>query len=234
MNPYSHVDWRTFRDEVIRLDGGRCVRCFRSRADGVVLQVHHKLYRSGHRPWEYPHHECETLCKGCHAEEHGIITPRSGWISMGGDDLGEYPADNCELCGTPLRHIFLIQHPNWGALSVGTDCHDRLTGTADAREFHDRSEKLSQKLKRFVSSPRWEQLQSGELAIEQGGIWLRITPHGPGYRVLMDAAVGKAEYPTVLDAKIKTFELIESGAAAAYLDRRRLKAQARKRALRFA
>ena len=155
-------------------------------------------------------------------------------VSIAGDDLGEYPADNCELCGTPLRHIFLIQHPNWGALSVGTDCHDRLTGTTDAREFHGRSEKLSQKLKRFVSSPRWEQLRSGELAIEQGGIWLRITPHGLGYRVLMDAAVGKAEYPTVLDAKMKAFEVIESGAAAAYLDRRRLKAHAKKRALRLA
>ena len=85
-----------------------------------------------------------------------------------------------------------------------------------------------------MASPRWEQLRSGELAIEQHGIWLRLAHHGAGYRVLMDAAVGKTEYPTILDAKMKAFELIETGTAAAYLERRRLKAQARKRALRLA
>jgi hypothetical protein len=233
MDPYRHKDWRHFREEVIKLDGGGCVRCLRSRQDGVVLQVHHKTYVLGRLPWEYSYEDCETLCKGCHAEEHGIIMPQSGWISMGGDDLGEYPADTCERCGTDLRHIFLIQHPKWGALSVGADCHDRLTGTTDAREFHDRSEKLSQKRKRFVASPRWEELPSGELAIEQQGIWLRVSPHGVGYRVLMDAAIGKTEYPTILDAKMNAFELIESGAAAAYLERRRLKALARKCALRL-
>jgi hypothetical protein len=184
-------------------------------------------------PWEYAYEECQTLCKGCHAEEHGIIMPRSGWFSMGGDDLGEYPAGTCELCGTDLRHIFLIQHPNWGAMSVGTDCHDKLTGTMDAREFHNRSEKLSQKRKRFVSSPRWAELRSGELAIEQQGIWLRVAPHGAGYRVLMNAAVGKTEYASVLEAKIKAFDLIESGAASAYLERRQLRAKAQKRASRI-
>lgn len=234
MDPYRHREWRHFREEVIKLDGGRCVRCCRSLADGVVLQVHHQVYVRGRLPWEYPHYECETLCKGCHAEEHGIIMPQSGWISMGGDDLGQYPADTCELCGTDLRYIFLIEHPNWGAMSVGTDCHDRLTGTTDARDFHDRAEKLSQKRKRFVASPRWEELRAGELGIEQQGIWLRVAPHGSGYRLLMDAAVGKSEYPTILDAKIKAFELIETGAAAAYLERRRLKARSRKRALRLA
>ena len=234
MDPYRHADWKRFREEVIKLDRGRCVRCSRSCSDGVVLQVHHKAYVAGRLPWQYAYDECETLCKGCHAEEHGIIMPRSGWISMGGDDLGEYPADTCEFCGTDLRHIFLIQHPNWGSMSVGTVCHDKLTGTSDAREFHDRSEKLGQKLKRFVSSPRWEKLRSGELAIEQQNIWLRVAPHGAGFRVLMDAAVGKTEYPTILEAKMKAFELIETGAAAAYLERRQRKALALKRALRLA
>lgn len=234
MDPYRHKDWKNFREEVIKLDGGRCVRCLRSPEDGAVLQVHHKNYLFGRHPWEYSYEECETLCKGCHAEEHGIIMPRSGWMSMGGDDLGEYPAGTCELCGTDLRYIFLIQHPNWGSMSVGTDCHDKLTGTSDARAFHDRSEKLRQKRKRFVSSPRWEELRSGELAIEQQGIWLRVAPHGAGFRVLMDAAVGKTVYTTVLDAKMKAFELIENGAAAAYLEARRIKAEARNRAFRLA
>jgi hypothetical protein len=234
MDPYRQKDWRHFREEVIKLDNCRCVRCYRSPPDGAVLQVHHKAYLPGRLPWQYPYEECETLCRGCHAEEHGIIMPRTGWVSIGGEDLGEYPSDTCELCGTDLRHIFLIEHPKWGAMAVGTDCHDNLTGTSDGREFHNRSDKLSQKRKRFVASPRWEKLRSGELAIEQQGIWLRVARHGTGYRVLMNDAVGKTEYPTILDAKMKAFELIESGAAAAYLDRRLFKARALKRALRFA
>jgi hypothetical protein len=112
--------------------------------------------------------------------------------------------------------------------------HDKLTGTTDAREFHDRSDKIRQKRKRFASSARWQELGSGELGIEQDGIWLRIAPRETGYRVLMDDAVGKTAYPTILDAKMRAFELIETGEAAAYLERRRLKARARKRALRFA
>jgi len=227
MDPYRHAEWKRFRLEVIKLDGGRCVRCGRCRAEGAVLQVHHEEYAPGRLPWEYSHDACRTLCKGCHAEEHGLIMPRSGWISIGGDDLGEYPADTCELCGTGLRHIFLIQHPNWGAMAVGTDCHDRLTGTFDAHEFHRRSEKRSQKRRRFVSSPRWEELQPGQQTIQQSGIQLWVECHGKGYRLRMGPAVGKLEYPTMLDAKIKAFEMIETGEAVSYLERRQRKEEER-------
>jgi hypothetical protein len=52
MKPYSHARWHLYREEVIKLDGGRCVRCRRGRADGAVLQAHHKAYVSGRMPWD--------------------------------------------------------------------------------------------------------------------------------------------------------------------------------------
>ena len=220
MNPYSHADWFQFREDVIKLDGGRCVRCLRSRLDGVVLQVHHKAYVRGRRPWEYPYDECETLCKGCHAEEHGKIMPRSGWSLIGSDDLGDL-VGNCELCETRLRHIYLIEYPSWGAMAVGTDCCDRLTGTTDARAYLDQYTKSRAKRKRFVSSPRWQAFHTGEFAIKQSGIRIRISPSNGKFRIFMDGVAGKVNHDTILDAKLKVFELIESGEANAYLERRR-------------
>src|SRR3954471_7225795 len=112
MRPYSSKQWREFRAAIIRLDDGCCVQCGRTESDGVVLHVHHKAYRPGRLPWEYPLEACETLCAGCHAAHHGKIPPKVGWEFAGHDDLGE-PSEACDLCGTEIRHVFLIYHANW-------------------------------------------------------------------------------------------------------------------------
>ena len=66
-NPYADRQWAAFREKVVNLDGAMCVECGRTRSDGVVLQVHHRQYIRGRKPWEYDYADCETLCKGCHA-----------------------------------------------------------------------------------------------------------------------------------------------------------------------
>lgn len=221
MNPYRHADWVTFRNEVIKLHGGRCARCDRSREDGVILQVHHSNgYVAGRKPWEYGHTECEALCKGCHAEEHGKIMPQSGWELIGCDDLGDV-IENCELCGTDIRYVHAITHRNWGSMGVGTDCCDRLTGTAVASEHHERHIKTIDMRKRFVGSKRWKPLANGDLRIRQKGIEIFIRSAGDQFVIQMDDAMGKAKYDTILDAKIRAFDSINSGDAAEYLARRR-------------
>lgn len=228
MNLYNHADWARFRDEVIRLDGRRCVRCSRGRDDGVILQVHHKRYIPGRKPWEYAHAECETLCKGCHAEEHGIIMPNSGWTLLATDDLGDLNG-NCELCGTALRYSYAIIHPSWGSMAVGTDCCDKLTGTTDASEYHDMMLKDRGKLKRFVSSPSWTTLPSGEQSIVRAGIAVRIRETEGRFYIGLGPAQGKAPHDSLIDAKIKALELIDTGEAADYLEKRREKQLARLR-----
>lgn len=220
MNLYRHAEWVKFRNEVIKLHGGRCARCYRSRDEGAILQVHHRNgYAPGRRPWEYGHTECEALCKGCHAQEHGKIMPQCGWELIGSDDLGAV-VENCELCGTDIRYVYAITHPNWGSMAVGTDCCDRLTGTTDASEHHERYTKVIDMRKRFVGSKRWKPLPNGDLCIRQKGIEVSIRACGEKFIVLMNDAMGKAEYDTILDAKIRVFDSINSGEAAAYLARR--------------
>lgn len=228
MNLYTRADWIRFREDVIKLDGGKCTQCLRSRADGVVLQVHHKRYVSGRKPWEYGFDECETLCRGCHGAEHGKVMPRRGWECLGYDDLGDL-IGKCELCGTDLRYLYLVQHPQWPAMEVGTDCCDNLTGSVDASEHLDAYKKHADRVKRFVCSPRWKTKPSGELVIKQAGIAVSILKVGDRFRIAMDGARGQTEYVTLLDAKMRVFTAIDTGEAAKFLAarRQRLAMQAR-------
>lgn len=59
--------WQRKRLEVMFRDGFRCVSC---GADHRTLNVHHKRYIRGHRPWEYDHDNLETLCEPCHESKH--------------------------------------------------------------------------------------------------------------------------------------------------------------------
>lgn len=222
VNPYRHADWLAFRLEVIRLDDHRCVRCRQGPSDGVVLQVHHKHYVSGRRPWEYPLTDCETLCKGCHAEEHGRIMPRSGWYLEGTDDLEEL-SGQCELCGRSLRYTFAIIHPSWGSMMVGTDCCDKLTASEEASLYMDRFLKRRDKLARFVESNRWKDREGGVSRLSENGTIFQIEPSEAVFKIAVNGEVGRKDFETVLDARKHLFEVMETGAIARFIDRQRQK-----------
>ena len=195
------------------MDGGACVRCGRRRDDGAVLQVHHKEYLKGKAPWEYPFGFFETLCRRCHAEEHGKIRPESGWEYVGEDDLGGLYG-NCERCATEIRYVFFVQHPKWEPMAVGTICCDDLTGTklaSDKRKYDDR-------LKRFLKSNRWSE-ENGSHSIKQKRIVIQVSPISGGYRLKMNNTDGKETYETWQAAKTRAFDFIESGDADRFFEK---------------
>lgn len=212
---YRSERWAAFRRELIELDGAACVKCGRTAAEGAVLQVHHKRYLAGRKPWEYPIELCETLCRRCHAAEHGEIPPVGGWLFEGEEDLGGLYG-NCDLCGQEIRHAFYVTHPDWSPLVVGTDCCDILTGTTVAADIR----KSANRLKRFKASPRWEEF-SGCLFITQKGIRVQISPCEGGCSVTMKETKGKAVYPDIDSAKAKVFDVIESGKAEDFFRKRK-------------
>ncbi len=226
VDPYRSASWHEFRQEVLRLDGYACTKCGRQREDGVRLHVHHKRYLAGHKPWEYPHDLCDTLCSGCHAAEHGIIPPKFGWAFVGYDDLGDVSGE-CEYCGTAIRHSFLVEHEKWGAMEVGEGCCDNLTSTQVATGFLESLVRHQQRRKRFVSSPRWEKDYAGELSIKQKGIYLSLVKHEGAYRIRVYGKLGKKVFPTELDAKAGVFDLVESGAIDDWLKKQRSKPRKR-------
>lgn len=74
--------WKRLREQVLKRDGGRCVRCGRI----CHLQAHHRFYREG---WEQSEvGDLITLCRWCHELEHGLGEIGSGvggWTRKGLD-----------------------------------------------------------------------------------------------------------------------------------------------------
>lgn len=207
MKQYRKSEWRAFRDEIIELDGRTCTVCNRTEDDGVVLQVHHKEYIPGKLPWEYPYDLCETLCKGCHAAEHGLIPPKTGWEYCGDHDLEDL-CGTCELCGSSIRYVFYVSHEDWPTMEVGTVCCDNLTGTETASALRRKEDRKA----KFISSPRWKEIED-ELHIKQKKVEIEIFSNGTSYQLRMNGVGGKAKYSTLEEAKVKVFEFIDSGEA---------------------
>lgn len=126
-NLYINDRWFEFAHRVQMRDGGKCLKCHRTPPD-VILQVHHEIYIPNKLPWEYALSDCTTLCKGCHAREHGHVEPSSGWFLMSIDDLGGL-VGTCERegCGNEIRYEHLTYHPDWGYKKVGSTCIEHLT-----------------------------------------------------------------------------------------------------------
>ncbi len=214
---YSKQRWREFRDEVIESDGGACCRCGRTPADGAVLQVHHSHYVADRMPWEYAPQDCETLCKGCHAAEHGHIPPLVGWQYLGDGDLGDL-IGTCDYCGQSIRYEFYVQHPAWEPMTVGTLCCDSLTGTQLASNHMESVTRYANRKRRFLSSTRWK-AQGASHWIKQSGLDVQIVPAGASFRVHINGTAGKQAPQTLDEAKQLVFDVIESGAAQKYLSK---------------
>lgn len=226
MRLYRRKDWLKYRTEIIELDGGACARCGRSPSEGAVLQIHHKRYLPGKLPWEYPYAMCETLCKGCHAGEHGIVRPFVGWECVGHDDLGDLSGE-CDLCGTDIRYVFFVQHAKWPILEVGETCCDHLTGTTVANDYMDSIRSAESRQKRFIQSARWKLGERGKLLIHQKGTNVVIEPVGTEFRLCVNGVVGRRSFSSIVEVKKFAFELFENGQMDSFLERKRRKDQAR-------
>ena len=60
--------WIRKREEVFKKYGKECCECFSSEN----LQVHHRYYRKGRDPWQYPIDAYAVLCKNCHEDIEDI------------------------------------------------------------------------------------------------------------------------------------------------------------------
>ncbi len=216
MKLYQKSEWKEFREHVIELDGFKCSKCKREENE-VTLQVHHKIYIKGRKPWEYATKDCITLCKGCHAEEHGIIKPKTGWEYIGDEDLGELNGC-CENCGTAIRYIFLIHHKNWGTLEVGTLCCDNLTDSEIASNQMESAKKYESRKNRFLNSSRWRE-EYNTFTIKQSSFEVEIINEGFDYYIRIDVMRSKTPYKNLKDAKSKVFDVIESGELIKYMEK---------------
>lgn len=219
MSLYTKSEWKNFRDELIELDGYKCRECGRGVKE-VVLQVHHKQYIKGRLPWEYALKECETLCKGCHSSRHGITKPQIGWEFIGQEDLGDLNG-TCENCGATIRHSFLIQHENWGAMEVGTFCCDKLTDSNIASNMLESQTSFKSRKLRFVNSKRWK-TDDTKHTISQSSFKVEIELKDNSYFITIHGQRSKKKYDSIESAKAKVFDVIESGELIVYLEKHKI------------
>jgi len=220
INLYAHKLWSIFREQIIALDGGLCVDCGRGE-DEVILQVHHKRYIKGRKPWEYETLDCETLCRGCHAREHGEIQPDSGWEYIGEEDLGDL-SGNCELCDNAIRYVHYVIHEHWEQMGVGTHCCDNLTGTKEATEGRRRLGRY----RRFMSATKWTG-DNNCLKTKHGALTVAVIPDQQSFQLIINQAPGRKRFASMLDAQNFAFTFIDSGEAAQFAQKQ--KAENKKR-----
>jgi hypothetical protein len=212
--------WQKFRAQVVELDGYKCIRCGRSQDDGAVLHVHHKSYIVGQHYWDYPAEMMETLCAGCHAKEHGIISPDCGWVLSSDSDLGAR-IGACDYCGNSLRYTFHITHPNWPSMDVGSDCCNQLTRTDIATALERRRQTRDARRQRFVESGGWhydDEEGGGNGTFSKFDLRYRILLQREpgGYRIRVGPHRGQHIHQSIADAKAAAFDAVE------WLEKRRI------------
>lgn len=61
--------WQRKRLQILSRSDFSCEEC---GATDKTLNVHHRVYRKGAKPWEYADDELQALCEDCHEHLHGI------------------------------------------------------------------------------------------------------------------------------------------------------------------
>lgn len=82
--------WQKKRLEIMQRDNFTCQYC---GATDKELQVHHRFYLNGRKPWEYSNSALITLCDNCHAYAHLNIEMKTDIGAKVGDIFYEEYSD---------------------------------------------------------------------------------------------------------------------------------------------
>ena len=77
-------EWKVVRKRIVERDNYTCQDCGN---DNCKLNVHHKIYINGKKPWEIPDNVLISLCDNCHTKAH---ENRTIGTFFRGYDTGKY------------------------------------------------------------------------------------------------------------------------------------------------
>lgn len=80
----KHPKWQRKRLEIMARDGWMCTCC---KEIDKPLHVHHEVYLSGRKPWEYSNENLKTLCDACHKGYHKVLDYYADIDSIGKMDI---------------------------------------------------------------------------------------------------------------------------------------------------
>lgn len=159
--------------------------------------------------------------------------PLQGWEYITIIDLSP-KCGHCASCGTAIRYVHHISHAEYGAIGVGCECADRLTGSQAASENEGKAKKLVKRKERYMNSPKWESHKNG-MFFKLDGYCIRIWCHDTYFNLEIGFMVrkesngfihyeflkSKRRYYSAWDAKEKAFDVITSGRLLKYVESRK-------------
>lgn len=229
-NSYRDRKWYEKRRQIIKRDNNTCCRCKRCLPE-EQLQVHHLHYFEGRKPWEYEDFELITLCKHCHAEEHGHVKPTSGWQYEGMEDLEDLVGE-CDNCHQAIRYAHLMSHQDWGFMTVGSQCAENLTSEYGLPEREEEAKRLAQRYRRYLNSPKWKHRKNGYF-MDFDDYYIKIWDHSNFCNLEIvfslwnrhtlehryEKLSSKKKYATLESAKTQAFKVITDGSLIKYCER---------------
>lgn len=204
---YRKNEWKEFRLKILETDNYTCCRCNEYYGETPsFLNVHHNTYYRHRKPWDYPIDTLTTLCRKCHAQEHGIIIPDSDWEFVSCYDEGELSAE-CEYCGNKMRYVHILYHPNWGYIQVGCKCADKLTESNDGSEY----EKYLKRMIKFINSNKWIKEDENTIIYKNYcSCYIKIQKQDNQYSVEINGYQLQKYYSNINDAKEAAYSSISS------------------------
>lgn len=134
--------------------------------------------------------------------------PHKGWFLAGSIEDGGSPIHRCEMCNKPdIRYLHPVTHPDYGNLTVGSECAEKLTEDAKVNYERKNLEKTNNRLKHYINHG-WEQ--------HSNNLWLR-TYHNYNaavmyingyYRYAIFDNIRPWHFKTINEAKQASFEFI--------------------------
>ena len=90
-------DWRKLRHELVAIKSLYTCQICKKKNDYWDLQIHHRVYIRGRKPWEYEREDLLVVCFDCHCELHKepipIYDSNENWI-----ESRHYKIIDCEKC----------------------------------------------------------------------------------------------------------------------------------------
>ncbi len=135
--------------------------------------------------------------------------PHTGWLMAGPAKDGGSPIHRCEMCNKPdIRYLHPVQHPEYGNLTVGSECADKMTANREIMYQREQLEKNNNKLNHYCRNG-WQQTKDN--------IWQRTYQHywdvtiikvNEYYRYAVFSDIRPWRYKTLDEAKQASFEYI--------------------------
>lgn len=84
--------------------------------------------------------------------------PHTGWLMAGPAQDGGSPIHRCEMCNKPdIRYLHPVRHPEYGNLTVGSECADKMTADAEIMYQREFLEKTNNRRKHYCKNG-WQEV----------------------------------------------------------------------------